>query len=360
MKTRQQQKNQPIFTRSKAALLAGALALALLPGCAAEPFAPVVTEDDLTPSSTAQQVIAQVADNGKTYAYVTPDWTGDWDTREAELRQRNEQELEALQELLDTGKVDTIGLTVEEAEKQLEILRDPSTLESQLAQERAAWQEQQGLDPVISAQEAANRAGWMFEEAYGIDLSGRQLTLNCFRSTGTNSGMFEVSAGPGDGRVMWEARVDPDDFHGNITCVLDATTGEFSSAGYAALSEEENERILQSPKAECYLPDRPDDPAAAPYHWDPDAPSYPQTVADMKAEMQATLSGSPLVGGAQVTGIEEELTHENHSIHLNVTCDDGKAYRLEQVSPGMGKTGDAYGGYPLRAYSFMAVSAAEG
>ena len=62
-------KMRSAWTGFAAACLAAALTMSALVSCAPQESRPVVTSDDLTPPSAAQEAIAQEAGGGKNYAY---------------------------------------------------------------------------------------------------------------------------------------------------------------------------------------------------------------------------------------------------------------------------------------------------
>ena len=84
-------KMRSAWTGFTTACLAAALTMSALVSCAPQESRPVVTSDDLTPPSAAQEVIAQEAGGGKNYAYY-------WQAENAEetlqmLREAYEQEV---------------------------------------------------------------------------------------------------------------------------------------------------------------------------------------------------------------------------------------------------------------------------
>ena len=62
-------KMRSAWTGFTTACLAAALTMSALVSCAPQESRPVVTSDDLTPPSAAQEAIAQEAGGGKNYAY---------------------------------------------------------------------------------------------------------------------------------------------------------------------------------------------------------------------------------------------------------------------------------------------------
>lgn len=91
-------KMRSAWTGFAAACLAAALTMSALVSCAPQESRPVVTSDDLTPPSAAQEAIAQEAGGGKNYAYY-------WQAENAEetlqmLREAYEQEVNDAKELI--------------------------------------------------------------------------------------------------------------------------------------------------------------------------------------------------------------------------------------------------------------------
>ena len=95
-------KMRSAWTGFTTACLAAALTMSALVSCAPQESRPVVTSDDLTPPSAAQEAIAQEAGGGKNYAYY-------WQAENAEetlqmLREAYEQEVNDAKELIAKGE----------------------------------------------------------------------------------------------------------------------------------------------------------------------------------------------------------------------------------------------------------------
>lgn len=325
----QQHTYRPIFDKTKAALLTGALLLTLLPGCAADTSAPVVTEDDLTPSSTVQDVIAGMADNGKTYPYVwyaeDPDLAVSAYLAEAVEAAADEQEQEV-------------------AEKAAEQLREELAKELQ-------------LDPVVTAQEAANRAGQTFEELYGLDLTGGTIYLRCrVRSSEEES---RQAMGPEPERMLWEVRFGAEGDASHSADVshtvgrLDATTGEWISLHYTA-STEERQAWEATPQSVCFRPSPkyPESPGAG--SWDTGRAEFAALSGAIERRAAEAISGSILIGGAQVAEVRQEIIEQpggQRMISLALQCDNGKSYTLYQYDSSLYYP-EYDSGYPLRSYQF--------
>ena len=231
-------KMRSAWTGFAAACLAAALTMSALASCAPQESRPVVTSDDLTPPSAAQEAIAQEAGGGKNYAYY-------WQAENAEetlqmLREAYEQEVNDAKELIAKGEeaVKAAGYpSLAEAQQAVEARQ--ARIEQDLADNQKRLEAELALDPVVSAQEAANLAGSLFEKLYGFDLSQDTLLLQCFES---DSDMSYHPAGGGVMRAIWhvsrEEAADGVLFSTNaISCTLDATTGEFIAVDYTLGSE---------------------------------------------------------------------------------------------------------------------------
>lgn len=276
---------QCIAIKCGGALLAGALAVSLLAGCAAGESGAVVTEDDLTPSSAARDALLQEAGGGKTYAYIlTGEGSG------------------------DAG----------------------------------------GPEPAVSAQEAANRAGRMIEELYGIDLSGAVLGLK--RDENAYSGLPPEAAEAAAPRAVWLASWMGEDGRGSIVCGLDADTGAWLRVSYTPPASEWR-AADSTPLADCFVP-LPGSVSGYRGRWETAAPGYEETIGALTAEAEAALSGSLLTDGAAVLKTDVRLIEKpggSNALELELACDDGNTYILYRIN---GRTDYDFSGYPLRAYLF--------
>lgn len=341
--------------RSALAGFAAALTMSALASCAPQESRPVVTSDDLTPPSAAQEAIAQEAGGGKNYAYC-------WQAENAEetlqmLREAYEQEVNDAKELIAKGEeaVKAAGYpSLAEAQQAVEARQ--ARIEQDLADNQKRLEAELALDPVVSAQEAANLAGSLFEKLYGFDLSQDTLLLQCFES---DSDMSYHPAGGGVMRAIWhvsrEEAADGVLFSTNaISCTLDATTGEFIAVDYT-LGSEEIAAMQATAVPACFI-QRADPDAAGSYgYWDETEASYAGTVEKLKQQAKEQLSGSALVGSAAVTEVRAELEGKieesgENLISLWVDCDSGKTYQLYRGYYLQPYVNYDFGGYPLRAY----------
>ena len=201
-------KMRSAWTGFTTACLAAALTMSALVSCAPQESRPVVTSDDLTPPSAAQEAIAQDIGGGKNYAYL---WEAEQtETVVEEWIKTHEQIVDTLRGLIAQGE-DTVKeagfVSVEAAQTELEYWQ--AVLEREPEQLRQSLREEAALAPVVSAQEAANIAGVAFETMYGLDLSQKTLRLNCYQS---DSNMEYHIAGGGVMRTVWgvELPEEPD------------------------------------------------------------------------------------------------------------------------------------------------------
>ena len=175
-------KMRSAWTGFAAACLAAALTMSALVSCAPQESRPVVTSDDLTPPSAAQEAIAQEAGGGKNYAYYWQEETLQM------LREADEQEVNDAKELIAKGEeaVKAAGYpSLAEAQQAVEARQ--ARIEQDLADNQKRLEAELALDPVVSAQEAANLAGSLFEKLYGFDLSQDTLLRTAFCSAPTPS-----------------------------------------------------------------------------------------------------------------------------------------------------------------------------
>lgn len=150
-------KMRSAWTGFAAACLAAALTMSALVSCAPQESRPVVTSDDLTPPSAAQEAIAQDIGGGKNYEYY---WAAEHIEEELEaVRESTEQSVKHWKEIADTGNYYGREVSGDEKEE-LKNSFDEMLNEIPLLQEekRKMLESELALDPVVSAQEAANAA----------------------------------------------------------------------------------------------------------------------------------------------------------------------------------------------------------
>ena len=342
-----------------AAVLLGTLGL--LTACARQPGGqPTVTQDDLIQLSTVQDVLEQDAGNGKNYAYH-------WDAEdvEATMAQQNERiqaHIAQMEEFLEKAENMTpeelkeAGFdSIDQVREAYEQLRR-NELEG-LVSDREYLEKEAALDPVVSPQEAANRAGVIFEELYGVDLSQSVLELDCWESSGDD---ILHPDRVGALRPIWavclEEAADGVLFSTNsIDCTMDATTGEILFIGYTPSAQELAERA-KLPYPACFT--EIGEGGFGFGRWKAEDPSFAPVIEEAVQNLRQTLSGSALLGGAQVADIREEVTeHEEgmNELWFYLSCDDGKSFRLRAsmrydpfITDGEGTP------YPMRGFSVWA------
>lgn len=321
----------PTGKRRWRVLLALTLALCAAAGCAASESQPVVTEDDLAPFSIVTEPAEGAGETTgggteKSYAY-------DWPP---------EHIGEALEQMRREGAVSAV-------------LQEPdATTEEQLNATmklyRSGWEEELALNPAVPPQEAADLAGRVFEELYGVDLTGKTLCLTCFESDGN---MLYPAVGGGVMRKVWAVRVseeDADTDRPGLECTMDATTGEIFCLRYMP-SHAEFDAMMQTPPTACYSVDT--------RRWNEADPALAPVLAAMREAVQEILSGSVLTGGAAVTEAKTELAEREtdlgafHETHLLFTCENGSTYLFVRLPPAEPYPQYDFDGYPLRGYAFF-------
>lgn len=348
-------KMRSAWTGFTTACLAAALTMSALVSCAPQESRPVVTSDDLTPPSAAQEAIAQEAGGGKNYAYY-------WQAENAEetlqmLREAYEQEVNDAKELIAKGEeaVKAAGYpSLAEAQQAVEARQ--ARIEQDLADNQVKDWKQSLRWTRLYPRRRRQTLRVPFEKLYGFDLSQDTLLLQCFES---DSDMSYHPAGGGVMRAIWhvsrEEAADGVLFSTNaISCTLDATTGEFIAVDYT-LGSEEIAAMQATAVPACFI-QRADPDAAGSYgYWDETEASYAGTVEKLKQQAKEQLSGSALVGGAAVTEVRAELEGKieesgENLISLWVDCDSGKTYQLYRGYYLQPYVNYDFGGYPLRAY----------
>lgn len=324
-------------------LLAGALLLGLLPGCGASTSAPVLTEDDLTPFSTVQDVIVRDAGGGKNYAYF---WLGEAIEQDPERVEQIvahflEENAQNLRTALKTEEVSEEERAVLEA--QLKEYESRQMYDEMMNTIRDMVREQQRYDPVISPQEAANRAGWMLEQLYGLDLTGKELFISCYQSAAGD--VFNLYGG----RMVWDVKALDGPLNTArvaeqicASCVLDATTGEVVEGSYL-FTQKEQAAMEQTPAAAAYLPENGG--------WNTQHPEYAQTADAACQQLVQAFLRCPLADGAAVTGAKS-LEDQYTVLAFRLSCGNGKTYLFTREYYADPYTQYDCGGYPLRAYQF--------
>ena len=167
-------KMRSAWTGFTTACLAAALTMSALVSCAPQESRPVVTSDDLTPPSAAQEAIAQEAGGGKNYAYY-------WQAENAEetlqmLREAYEQEVNDAKELIAKG------------EEAVKAAGYPSLAEAQQAVEARQACALPGFVDSKNEEKTERNAGYLVVSHSGGGML-RQGTRKGIRRTPANRGM---------------------------------------------------------------------------------------------------------------------------------------------------------------------------
>ena len=196
--------------------VAAVLAALLLAGCAGQDSALSGQDaDSLSVTPAADAVIEAVAENGKIYEYLCLVELTDAQLWERVVDEKT-QELEREENR-------------EPTQEELERLRE--RFEVELKEEMEAMRRRfQELDPVLSAQEAANIAAMAIENGYGMDLSDGGLLMDCDRLV-SNDGVE---------RVVWNAQTmgRGEEQTASASCSVDATTGRILTMSFTPSWEE--------------------------------------------------------------------------------------------------------------------------
>ena len=320
--------------KKKEIILLCAFFIASLSACTTQKS--VVTRDSLQPNSNVQAALEQQAGGGKNYNYVW--FAEDIDRAIEEYRNSYKQDLEQFNESIQSGDLS--------AKQEYESFQ--KEMEQELACAREELEKERLLDPVVSAQEAANLAGLVLEKNYGIDLSQKELRLSCMK--------IHVN---GIDRLQWHAVLD-EEADGSLfsSCTadvtLDATTGELVTAEYYPSYEEY--QSISSSLPECYQPT--DDPDALGVYgfYKVDDPAFDEFKQKVSEQIHNALSQSVLANGANVSGIEicaVDGAVKNETLSISVTYDNGNTALLTSTRPSVNYD---FGGYPLRGYQYENTS----
>lgn len=313
--------------------------LCLQAGCAEGGTEPIVREDDLSPQPDAQERLELAAGNGKNYAYQ---WSAeDMEAALAQMQAQEEQRiLTRLAELERMTPAELAGTGWNSVEQARKFLQEDAaqTLDAAYGSLRA----EAALEPVFTAQEAANRAGAIFEALYGADLSQDILNLHCAERTDAGFAQPEALRMQ---YLVWEVIVPADPFGqsadrssaGEFSCELDAATGEIIYINHHR-SEREYEEWMRGPLPECCR----EDPEAGTCRWETDDPGFKTLMERVSARLADALSGSFALDGAQVTQIswscadvhsEYVWNTDSQRITFCVKTDDGRTYQIDGPEP---------------------------
>ncbi len=232
----------------------------------------VVTSDDLTPSTTVEDIIATAETDGVNYDYF---WAaGDIDAALAEMAM--------------------YGFTTETPEEE-ERLRSEF-----LENERRALEEEAKISYVVSAQEAANLAASVTTKALGINLDVQHYTDLQLMQNDNSQSFWSVYTSVEGG------------FHVNV--YIDAITGQFIGIKLEILPDS-HERLLERIEtleaqkvAECFVVTQEYDNGTIDGIWDETHESYDSTTAKLEEELTEALFEYNILQGASITSVE--ILHE--------------------------------------------------
>lgn len=322
-------KGKGFFTWQGVSLVMLILALCFAIGCAANESQPVVTDDDLTPFSVSS-VPSEEGGGEVTGESASKNYAYDW----------------------PPAYMDEWEKDVRESGAYSDVLQDPDAtpadqMDAMIDLYRSEWEEELALDPAVPPQEAANRAGRVFEELYGVDLSQEMLQLSCYES---DSDMLYHIGGGGTLRKIWliELRQKENNMP-SMKCTIDATTGEMVYMNYV-LPDTEMDAMMQTPADSCYSMNT--------NRWDEADPACAQTLKAMAETARQLLSGSMLTDGAAITDVQTELAERAsgdsgiHELRFYFVCENGRTYRLTRKPPANPFSRYDFSGFPLRGYTF--------
>lgn len=329
--------------KKAAAFLLACLAAAQLCACAADPSQPVVTSDVLVSQDSAVQTALEQS-AGQDYAYY---WECEHIDEEIEdYAELYRQEIERLRSSESVSAAQLIAFYETELENGLQTRRD--YLEGIAA-----------LNPPVSAQEAANIAGEIFETLYGIDLSRQSIVLSYVQSVDC----WEAISSPlldERGNILTDISTET---ASNALCSIRSDTGEIESMSYHPSQQEV--QAMAATELPAYIESNAEYYNAAygmqttDNYFDTDAPGAQEALEAMKEQLTALLSGTVAVGGAQITSVTAEnvvyspqLPRES-SLYFHLTANNGRTYTLFW---GFKYPNYDFGGFPLRAFSLSSGS----
>ncbi len=313
-----------------AVLLAGGL---LLTGCGGSASSLTGQDDDsLSVTPAADLVLEEVASNGKTYAY---DWVGEMS--EEELARRAQQEQEQLRSRMEEEgeDPDKIDLALQDYTVQLEREQE----ELQAAQQRGTS---------LTAQEAANLAGVLMEEVYGLALEGRTIRLYL---TLTETETIEVLMGlkePYPQKVVWEAELEKgSEQESSAQCTIDANSGKLLSCCYLP-SLQEKQDCISDEWMEFVTPQQ-----VGGELYDTQSAAYEAYLGQTKDAIGRFLALAGLDQSAAVEKIEPD--GEPSAARFRITYED-KRTAIVMILWGANKVSD-WGNYPWKAFSYGEAAA---
>ena len=239
-----------------------------------------------------------VAENGKLYDYF---WRGEMD--EQQLEEQCEKEWQKI--LAEYQEMDADQETIENRRKEFD--GEIDWMKKELEKARL-------LDPAVSAQEAANTAGMLFEDAYGLDPEENTLFLDCVENPDSR----------GVKRLEWliqTGRQNPSE-EGMGFCAVDATTGKVISCSYLPSGWETENCVSEEllPVVRTYSEE-----GRQLYAYDPSHPQWPEFAEEKRAQIQAFLRQAGLDKNRTVERIQAEENELNGFRFTVSFADGGKA-----------------------------------
>ncbi len=278
------------------------LALIMLSSCTAaiDNTQPVITADSIEPNTTADEVVEAVqAEMNYPYFWIAEDGEGNI-------------------KLAEAGEL--IGYE-EATESDLDILRRTIT-------------QQQSIDPILTAQEAANIAGDVLKHELGA--SEEELAnMNLYLDSET-----------------W--RID-DNYKPpySYTVEINHTTAALESVFYIPTFDVEYaERILESPVDEAFEPIGMQDYIGLSGSWDLEHPKYPETIDKLTGELTNLLTDSQILQSAEIIDIEPAHNDTVDTIEFKISLNNNRVLTANRIFNTAMYTSFDFDGYPLRAYSF--------
>ncbi len=285
------------------------MVVTLLCGCVtiAKPEQPVVTPDDIEPNTTADEVVEAVQSE-MAYSYF---WIGEDIEATMAIARANEDFADFSQE-------------------QFKVLETEALM-------------QQSYNPLITAHEAAQIAGAVFEQEYGLPQeSFEPMTLAIQRVTDT-----------GDGE--WIARAELADKPYFALVELDFVTGEILSCEFSYVyhidkEEQFNELVEGATLHEAFEVTVAGE-AMIIGEWDSNHEAFNPMIDQYKEDIKTTLEGAFMLHGDSVASVELVDDVLPHSLQFNVTLSNDRMIVVSIPNAIMMYTDIDTEGYPLRHFS---------
>ncbi len=316
----------------KTILLMGIIITTFLTSCGAaaqqaqEPQEPVITQDDITPSATVEEVLEIDAGEGKNYAYL-------WEAEDIDA---------AMQEY------DKVYYTphIENASGE-----QKEWLESERERKKEQLQEELSFTPVISAQEAANVVAVFAQKAYGIN--AEEYTIKMSLGVGVTD---MLTSQVNEEMLIWHVSVYNKETDSYYILLIDANTSYILdssiSLDFSVIDELQGEKI-----AECFNVTSTVDLGYVTGTWDENHESFESTINKKKEELRAEFEQSGFSQGVNIAQIEPVFTESTHPSGIDeeflaflIKLEDGREITFTNLPFTAPYTEYNYGGYPLKGY----------